>query len=60
MKGRTAPEYTSRVSFVMPEQLYDRVTEAATSRMQSLNSWLRAACLAALAQESKSNDLQQR
>ena len=56
MHGR---EYPSRISFVMPDQLYEGVKEAAASKMQSINSWLRQACLEQLS-KAKETDADQR
>jgi predicted HicB family RNase H-like nuclease len=43
-----APGYDRRISFVMPPSLYEAVTAAADEKMQSINAWLRQACLSKL------------
>jgi len=60
MKGRTAPEYDSRFSFVLPAPLADRVSAAAQEQMTSINAWLRRAVVERLAKETSVNDVQRR
>jgi hypothetical protein len=55
MRIRNAPEYERRMSFVMPPFLFEAVSEAAASKLMSVNSWLRQACLEQLAR-SKGTD----
>ena len=61
MRTRAPDEYTHRMSFVLPPALFEAVQTEARSRMQSLNSWLRQACLAQLSRSKEPEiDVQQR
>jgi hypothetical protein len=56
MRARSAP-YDRRLDFVLPSALAEAVVTAAQARMQSVNSWLRAACIQQLReQELRSGD----
>jgi hypothetical protein len=52
MRARTAPEYCCRLNVVAPEELVEAVKASADARMTSINSWVRQACLLALAKET--------
>jgi hypothetical protein len=52
MRARTAPAYSRRVGFVLPQELKEAIEQSASSQMCSINSWVRQACLLALARES--------
>lgn len=55
MKGRTAPEYECRMSFVMPPFLFEAVQKEAATKLMSINSWLRQACLEQLSRSKESD-----
>jgi hypothetical protein len=52
MRARSAPAFRRRLSIVAPETLVDAVHASADARLCSVGSWIRQACLQALAEES--------
>jgi hypothetical protein len=52
MRTRSVPAYSRRVGFVLPKELKEAIEQSASSQMCSINSWIRQACLLALAKES--------
>jgi predicted HicB family RNase H-like nuclease len=56
MSARSAPavKYDSRLNFVLPSRVADAVTKSAQEKMQSVNSWLRLACIEQLAKDGVS------
>jgi hypothetical protein len=58
MRGTRVPDaFDSRLSFVCPGEMVERVAEAAQSRMQSSGSWLRGAVLDKLKKEKRVEDV---
>jgi hypothetical protein len=49
---RARAPYDARLDFVCPAKLAEDVATAAQVKMQSVNSWLRAACAAQLRQQT--------
>jgi hypothetical protein len=52
MRARSVPAYRCRLSVVAPEELVAAIKASADVKMTSMNSWVRQACLLALAKES--------
>jgi hypothetical protein len=52
MRARSAPAYRRRFHVHFPEALAEAVEHSADAKMTSVNSWIRQACLLALAKET--------
>jgi hypothetical protein len=57
---RKSVSYERRMGFVAPAKLADAVSRAAADKMQSVNSWLRQACVAALKENDDEKTLRSR